>query len=277
MESPNKTISEMSESPPRGVKPHSANRIIELVRWELETTYRAPILEILLGLSVLLVFISPPIYLQSLYRQSLTSGLAFLGSSLDLWQFLFFVAYSIPLAASLGSIFETGEIRFQLSNPVRRLEMIIVKVGVNLLVLSLLICAPVILRVALEIPMSFLFYSEAWMTFLLLILLLVLRVLLICAVTTFFAILFKNGKTAIFCTFSFLFLLMLFSSLLPIPITYLLNSGQVGIVLLSFITWLWAETPPTVFEFPGPLLFITIFSISLLIIASLYFQIMDVK
>jgi len=259
-----------------GTRPRKKYRLLELIRWELETTYRIPLFELVLGLTVLLVMTSPPLYTRGVSVESATAAVALFATTLDSWLFLYFVAYSVPLAISLGGIFETGEVRILLSYPFRRFELVGTKVAANLLVLSGTAIAPVVLRVALEFSPVALAYPQVLLALALLLLALGLRVFLIVAVTAFFAVLSRNSKIAIFAAFGLLFVMMIVTSLLPRPFSFFVSIGQAGLVLLSFNNWLWGETLPNPFEFPGPLLFLAVTSVALLLAATLLFQSRDV-
>jgi ABC-type transport system involved in multi-copper enzyme maturation permease subunit len=259
-----------------GTRPRKKHRLLDLIHWELETTYRVPLFELVLGLTVLLVMTSPPLYVRGTSAESATAAMTLLATTLDSWLFLYFVAYAVPVAISLGGMFETGEVRILLSYPFRRFELVGTKVVANLLVLSGIAIAPVLVRVVLEFSPVMLAYPQVLLALGLLLLVLGLRVFLIVSVTAFFAVLSRNSKIAIFAAFGLLFLIMIVTSLLPRPFSFFVSIGQAGLVLLSFNSWLWGETPPNPFEFPGPLLFLAITSVVLLLAASLLLQTRDV-
>lgn len=251
-------------------------RFTELSKWEIENTFRPPMAEILLGLIILLTATSPPLYVRSVSVESLTGAVAFIGSLLDNWLFIYFFVFSVPLAISIGGVFETGEIRVLLSYPIKRWEILISKLVVNSVVLFLMSTIPVSFHLFLDIPITYLIIPEVQTSILLLFFSLYLRILFVCTITTFFAVISRNSKIAIFASFTTLFLLAAFISLLPEPYSFFVNFGQIGLILIAFNGWLWSENPPSFFMFPGPILFLLFSSIVFLIIILLYFLHMDV-
>lgn len=254
------------------------NRILQLCRWELETTYRFPIFELLLGVSGFLLLTSPPLYSMATPPQLVASAIAHLGALTDQWLFVFFLLFTIPLATSIAGAFETGELRVLLSAPVRRGELLATKILVNLLLLSGILGIFVGFRIALEFPGTVLLASHvAFLLVGFLLLMMGLRVLIICATTTFFAVLTKNSKITLFASPVFLILLTLAASLLPAPFNSFVNTGQSGMVLIAFLDLLFSETPILSQLISGQVLFNLAISSILLTAAIIYFYFMDVN
>lgn len=231
-----------------------------------------------MGVTCFLLLTSPPLYIAALPPELVASAVAYFGSLMDQWLFVFFMLFTIPLATSIGGAFETGELRVLLSAPIRRGELLVTKVIINLLVLSGILGLLLGIRIALEFPGAVLLTSsEAIILLGVLVLMMVLRVLIICSTTTFFAVITKNSKVTLFASLGFLLLLTLSASVLPTPFHSFINTGQTGLVLIALLELFFSETPSLTILIPGQILFNLAASFTLLAAAAIYFQYMDVN